>query len=69
MKNAENCMKVAITPWKSDFFHIRKITFFQGTKMLEFSSRLFWRHEKAISFEFGKFAISERHNIESFLSA
>ena len=36
--------------------------------MLEFSSRLFWLHEKAISFAFGKFAFSERHNTESLLS-
>ena len=46
MQNAENCMKVAITPWKSDFFHIRKITFFQGSKKLEISSKFFGTMKK-----------------------
>jgi hypothetical protein len=35
--------------------------------MLEFSSRLFWRHEKAFSFGYEKFSFSERHNTKSLL--
>ena len=38
---------------------------FQDAKTLEVPSMSFWCHEKVISFGFGKFASSERHNIEN----
>ena len=37
---------------------------FQDAKTLEVPSMSFWCHEKVISFGFGKFASSERHNIQ-----
>ena len=61
-------MKVALSPRQSDFFHIRKITFFSGHQKSGNLVNVFWHHEKAISFGFGKLAFSWRQKTENYLA-
>ena len=54
---------------KKRFHSLSKNSLFQGAITLEIPSRLFWRHEKTISFGFGKFAFRERRNSENYIMA
>jgi len=63
-QNAENCLKVALVPLNRRFVSDSENSIFQDAKTLEDPSMSFWCHEKENSFGFGKFASSERHDIE-----